>query len=1150
MGSSPNPFKAYLQELRQKLATGAAQERAHRSALQHLLESMAGGVQAVNEPKREDCGAPDFAIFSNSLTVGYVETKDIGQSLDAAEQTDQLQRYRRYLGNLVLTDYLEFRWYVDGECRDKVELARRSGANKIVLVKDGEQRTAELLESFLANPPQSISTPADLALRMARLTHLIRDIIAQAFGRHKESALLADLRDAFAKSLIPDIALPEKTGEFADMYAQTIAYGLFTARCNHQGSTPFQRLGAAANIPKANPFLRKLFETMTGADLQDEPYVGFVDDLTQLLAHADIDSVLADFGKRAKQQDPMVHFYETFLAAYDPDLREKRGVYYTPEPVVSYLVRSVDWLLRHRFQIPQGLMDKTIQPYEPAQEGQGPSQVPGSAHRVLVLDPACGTGTFLYAVVDRIRDQFGANAGMWAGYVKQHLLPRLFGFELMMAPYAVAHLKLGLQLAGWDMSVAQRAQWAYNFAGDERLGIYLTNTLEETEKAVQTLFGSLRTITEEANAAGRVKRDLPIMVVLGNPPYSGQSANRSEVQTNVGKGDNYVRGWVIGPNGRTKPDYAKATRDLGFRPQPTFIGRLVRDYYVCDGQWVQERNMKWLQDDYVKFIRWAQWRIEQTGSGILAFITNHGYLDNPTFRGMRWVLLNTFSEIYLLNLHGNAQKHERAPDGSKDENVFDISIGVTIGIFVKEPGKTGPAQVHYADLWGVREVPNDPNGGKYPWLLAHDVSSPGVWTTLAPHAPFYFFVPQAIAAGIETEYHQGWKVTDIFPVHSVGVVTARDSLTIHWSKGDVWKTVSNFATLPAEDAREGYALGPDRRDWKVSLAQADLKATGPSRDRITPILYRPFDTRFTYYTGQTRGFLCMPRPEVMRHMLGGENTALITSRMTKGETFRHAQVTHHIVEVICMSPKTSNNGFVFPLYLYPAAQHKPGEQKELLSSSPWPVGKDGRVPNLAPSFATALGAKLGLAFVSDGYGDLATTFGPEDVLRYIYAILHAPTYRSRYAELLRRDFPYVPLTSDLDLFRKLCELGRELITLHLLEPPPTAGVPTYPAPGTDVVTKGYPKYVAAGEPEPGTGTPLPHGRVYINPDQYFDGVPADVWAFQVGGYQVCAKWLRDRQERSLSFDEQEQYSNIVAALKETIRLMTEIDAAIPGWPIG
>ena len=482
-----------MKTIQKNLAAGDATENTHRPALKTFLESIARKITATNEPKHQPCGAPDFVVKRRERILGYIECKDAGVNLDEVEKTEQLKRYFRSLGNLILTDYLEFRWYVDGTRRAEACLGKVDRMGKAKPLADGPTKVEQLLSDFLAHKPLPISRPKDLAIRMSRLTHMIRDIVIDTFVNNEASDLLKSLREALAKVLIPDIAQEEKTDEFADMFAQTLAYGLFAAACNHPAGKPFHRLGAAAEIPKTNPFLRHLFETITGADLNDEPYAPIVDDLVQLLDDADIHAVLADFGKRKAKQDPVVHFYETFLAEYDPALREARGVYYTPEPVVGYIVRSVDWLLKERFGCASGLADEATVTYERPGETDKTAKrttITEIVPRVLILDPACGTGTFLYTVVDHIREQFmdAGNAGLWNGYVRKHLLPRLFGFELLMAPYAVAHFKLGMQLGGHDLSEAQRKNWAYDFAGDERLGIYLTNTLEEAEKKIETLY--------------------------------------------------------------------------------------------------------------------------------------------------------------------------------------------------------------------------------------------------------------------------------------------------------------------------------------------------------------------------------------------------------------------------------------------------------------------------------------------------------------------------------------------------------------------------------------------------------------------------------------------------------------------------------------
>jgi predicted helicase len=1031
MTSDLKSIHDYIHAIEKKLAMDDATEYTHRAALQALIESLLAGVSATNEPKHIECGAPDFVIRKGVTTIGYIEAKDIGKSLDEAEKSDQLKRYQESLTNLILTDYLEFRWYVDGDIRLSARLGTPTKEGKIKPDKPGLEATAELLNGFLAHKAEAVGTPKDLALRMARLAHMIRNLIVNAFAKEPESGSLHTQLLAFRDNLIPDLSVEY----FADMYAQTIAYGLFAARCAAPDNKEFTRQNAAYLLPKTNPFLRKLFNTIAGPDLDDR-IAWLVDDLAQVLAQADMEAVLKNFGKHSGKEDPVVHFYETFLKAYDPKVREMRGVYYTPEPVVSYIVRSIDHLLKTRFNKPQGLADDNT----------------------LILDPATGTATFLYMVINEIRQSFAGQEGMWNNYVAGKLLKRIFGFELLMAPYAVAHLKLGLLLQ----------QTGYQFQSDQRLGIYLTNTLDEAFKHAETFFAQW--ISEEANAAAEIKKEKPIMVVLGNPPYSGHSANKGE--------------WAR---------------------------QLVERYKTIDGKPLGEKNPKWLQDDYVKFLAFGQWRIERTGQGVLGFITNHSYLDNPTFRGMRQSLMSTFTDIYILNLHGNSKKKEVAPDGGKDENVFDIQQGVAIGIFAKEQGKTRPATVHYADLWGLRE-------GKYKALTESDIASTD-WGELKPSSPFYLFVP--FQEDLLAEYEKGWKVTDIFPVNSVGIVTSRDHFVMDFDEAILKRRIADFiaTALIDDEVRECFKVA-DKDGWSIADTRQSIRQDKDYEKAFTRCLYRPFDIHHLFYH---KAVIERSRPEVMRHMLAGENLALCIGRA--GQV-----VGPEIWDILFCSKSIQDfnlfyrGGNVnFPLYLYPAK----GEMQ---------FEGGHRRPNLNPEFIKAFSDKLGLTFIEDGKGDLEQTYGPEDIFNYAYAVFHSPTYRTRYAEFLKIDFPRLPLTSNRELFKALGEKGSELVSLHLMESPALNNLITkYPVAGTNEVEK----VTYDGNNQ----------RVYINKTQYFEGVPPEVWEFHIGGYQVCQKWLKDRKSRTLTYDELTHYQKVIVALKETIRLMAEIDGLIPRWPV-
>lgn len=1066
-------LKEYLKSLRQKLDTGDATEHTHRPALSVLLESFADDIQAINEPKRVACGAPDYCILRGQTPIGYVEAKDIGANLHALENDEQITRYRTSLNNLILTDYLEFHWYVNGDLRETVQLGRLTRDHQIRTEPGGIQQTANLLNRFLTQQTPVIGDPQELARRMAGLARMLRELLSEAFEQESASGALHAQMNVFRETLIPDLDV----AQFADMYAQTITYGLFAARVRVPAPQEFTRREAAWNLPKTNPFLRKLFNEIAGPDL-DDSIAWLVDDIAHLLANADMDAVLRDFGKSTRQEDPVVHFYETFLAAYDPRMRQARGVYYTPEPVVSYIVRSLDYLLKTRFGRPDGLADRDT----------------------LILDPAVGTATFLYFVIQHVYESLEVMglAGMWDDYAKNQLLPRIFGFELLMAPYAVAHMKLGIQLQ----------KLGYQFAGKQRLGVYLTNTLGKPifQEEVAPF---ARYITEEANAAAEIKGDKPIMVVLGNPPYSVSSANKGE----------YIE--------QLMKRYKKAVRD--------------------------ERNIQPLSDDYIKFLRFAHERIEQTGYGLVGMITNHSYLSGLIHRGMRQELMKTFDEIYLLNLHGNALMGETASDGSKDENVFDIRQGVGIILAVKLPqGKTSEvsetsevlADVYYADLWGRR-------ADKYNALNTHDLSTTD-WEELTPQAPHYFFVPKDF--NLYDEYQRGWSVTDIFPVHSSGVKTHRDHFVIDFDEDALRERIKIFRDEKFSDEiiKDRFELN-DTRDWKLSEARDSFQNQTGWDEHFSQYLYRPFDIRSIFYSV---GFVDRPRMDVSQHMLHN-NMALLTIRQVVGPPHNHFIATNVIADNRTFF---SNRGtpVLFPLYLYNNTRKKietlssGGSMPFILSLFEEQEPYKTRCPNLSRKFLAYTKDKLSLAFTPNGRGDLQENFGPEDIFDYAYAVFHSPTFRERYAEFLKIDFPRLPLTSDVALFRTLAEKGGQLVALHLMESESLrkTGV-SYPVSGSDLTVSRYPRYYAPGEPAPGSDTHLEQGRVYINNQQYFAGIEPQVWEFQIGGYQVLDKWLKDRKkaQRALTFDDVRHYGCIVKALRETIRLMAEIDAVITEWPI-
>jgi len=1026
MAADVKSFQDYLHEVEKKLAAGIATEHSYRSFLIDLIQASGKGITATNEPQHIEAGAPDILVQHGSVNIGYIETKPIGTSLDNAEKSVQVKRYLEARLNLILTDYLEFRWYKDNKCELKARLGTVSDG-KIKSDKEKIQKVAELIEQFLIFDAPGVGTPKELAVRMARLAHRIREGAEEALTTNKASDLLSGLYKAFQETLIPGLEV--KT--FADMYAQTIAYGLFAARCETDKPQDFSRQQAANLIPKTNPFLKDLFYQITGPNLDDEPYKWAVDELVQLLKKADMAEILKDFGKGTGKDDPVVYFYEDFLRAYDKKISKMRGVYYTPIPVVSYIVRSIDYLLKNNFNRPQGLADENT----------------------YILDPATGTGTFLYAVINEIYESMvkQGQMGKWDSYVAEHLLTRIFGFELLMAPYVIAHLKLGLQLKNSG----------YKFQSKERLGVYLTNTLEEAVKSSEMLMAQY--IVKEANAAAEVKKEKPIMVVLGNPPYSGISANKSD--------------WIID---------------------------LLKNYREVDGKPLGERKV-WLQNDYVKFIRFGQWRIENTGQGILAFITDHSYLDSPTFRGMRQSLMKTFTDIYILDLHGDAKRKEQ------DENVFDIREGVAIAIFIKNPEKANATVIHQADIRGTREE-------KYNTLLSTAIDST-TWSELCPNSPFYLF--EVHEESLLTEYEYGWLVTKIFSGGSTGIQTSRDNVASDFTMDKLKARISEIRDLSKVDQEiiSKYDLR-EKSFWNISEARKALASDKDWETKFITWLYRPFDRRTIFYSSI---IVHRTRYDVMHNLLEN-NLALSIGRAGQVTGSDIWDLLFCSTDIVDLNLFYRGGNVTFPLYIYPI-QGQLGLDTE-------------RRPNLNPDFIKAFSGKLGLKFKEDGRGDLKETLGPEDVFNYAYAVFHSPTYRTRYAEFLKIDFPRLPLTSNVGLFKALCEKGAELVTWHLLTNPSLPNLYTqikYDIKGSNIVEKvSYDEKLQ---------------RVCINKTQYFEGVAPDVWNFHIGGYQVCDKWLKDRKGRTLSYDDRTHYQKIIVALKETIRLMEEIDELIPGWPV-
>ncbi|WKZ69172.1 MAG: N-6 DNA methylase [Melioribacteraceae bacterium] len=1034
-----NAFENYLNSISKKFKHPETSEMGYRTDFEILLKDIFEKVvtrpRIDHDAKAKDGNKPDFAILKHDISILYIETKDIGVDLNKIEKSEQMARYFGYT-NLVLTDYVEFRFYRNGQRYDEpIKIAEYDLKNRTINpFPDSFEHAAKTLIDFTQSQKEPIKNGLHLAKIMGGKAQRIRDNLLQFLSVDSEkNNEIKKIYKTLQKLLVHDL----KAETFADMYAQTLVYGLFVARYHDKSPENFSRREARELVPTSNPFLRHFFDHIVGPDF-DKRLEYIVDELCEVFSHANVPELMKQYfrddlwGKTNEGPDPVIHFYEDFLREYDAGLRKKLGAYYTPQPVVRFIVRAVDHLLQKEFGLPNGLADTT--------------KTQNDIHKVQILDPAVGTGTFLSAVIRSIylRLKDNGQLGRWTTYVHHDLLPRIHGFEIMMAPYTIAHLKL---------SMAFKATGFKHF--NRRLGIYLTNSLEEADEIgdLFTGFGFAESIAEESKEAAQIKNDTPIMVVIGNPPYSVSSSN---------KGD-----WIT---------------------------NLIKDYKKD----LNERNIQPLSDDYIKFIRYAEHYIEKNGSGIVAMITNNSFLDGIIHRQMRKHLLETFDEIYILDLHGNAKKKETAPDGSKDENVFDIQQGVAISIMIKKVNNVGVdhhrprrndnnntvdenilgnenirplrAIVKFAELYGKREI-------KFEKLNENKIDTIK-WKKLKTAEPNYFFVEKDFES-IEM-YEKGFKIDEIFSSSTSGVKTHNDG-----------ELVSH-----REFAENNYKY-----------------------------LYRPFDVRNIEYDLKK---VVRHRFNVMKNMLQN-NISLLTCRQQSSFDFQHVLITKVLSDICSVSLQTKESTYAFPLYLYT---------------------EDGeKVPNLNQEIVNELEKTTGKT-------------EPKEILDYIYAVLHSPSYREKYKEFLKIDFPRVPYPKDKTTFNKLVKLGTKLREIHLLESPVVNKfITTFPNDGSYEVGKikyvvdanlASPKNKNVGVDDDRPQTNNSHnimdtkfasttGHVYINETQYFGNVPESAWNFYIGGYQPAQKWLKDRKGRTLTNEDIEHYQKIIVALTETDRLMKEIN---------
>lgn len=934
---------SYIQAVATKYSCEETSEMGYRTDFELLLKNIFESINVTrfdNDPKAREGNKPDFVVIKNEIPLLYIETKDIGVSLDKVEKSDQMSRYFGY-ANLVLTDYLEFRFYRNGEQYGKpIKIADFKIRERTISPKtENYEYLVKTLLDFTQSHKEPIKSGRHLAKIMGGKAQRIRDNIRHFYSSEsQQNTDLIKLYKTLSELLVHDLTIHS----FADMYAQTLVYGLFVARYYDKSLDSFTRQEARDLIPNSNPFLRRFFDHIVGADF-DARLKHIVDELCDVFSHANIKELMKEYfkqnlwGNTHRNPDPVIHFYEDFLNEYDPILRKKMGAYYTPLPIVEFIIRSVDHLLEREFGLAGGLANT--------------SKTKEDIHRVQILDPACGTGTFISEIIRTIYKSLDAagQKGRWSTYVHHELLPRLYGFELMMAPYTIAHLKLGI-------AFRQTGFWDFH----RRLGIYLTNSLEEGTNQQTSIFniGLAESIAEESKEASKIKKEKPIMIVIGNPPYNVSSSNK---------------------------------------------GRWIQDLIKVYKQNLNEKKIN-IDDDYIKFIRFAEHFIEKNGSGIVAMITNNSFIDGITHRQMRKHLLETFNNIYILDLHGDAK--ESPPNGKRDENVFDIQQGVSINIFIKNEIKDKDLGViHYQDVYGRRSE-------KFEFLNKSGFNNVK-WKKLKYSKPFYFFTPKDFR--LEHEYQKGFKLDELFIIQNSGVKTDRDSLFIDRDRSSLRERMVKLLSGDYDNGFRNEFRVQDSGSYKLT---EKLKGKIFDEKYLQRIQYRPFDYQWIYYDPT---LISRPANKVLKHFIGKQNIGMITNRQVVGDFWNHAGVTQQLSSHGTFYLGNKGQDYLFPLYLYSDADAKTSNFKE----------------EIVNEIINIVGKVL-----------------PEDIFDYIYAVLHSPNYRERYKEFLKIDFPRIPFPQDKKSFQRLVKLGRELRLLHLFESPKSDKLITsYPETGSDAVEK-------------------------------------------------------------------------------------------------
>ena len=1019
-------------------------EHTHRTHLENFFNALKDNLhltlKVTQEPNndKEGRGAPDFLIQNQGLMIGYIENKRVNADLDFVAQSPQIEKYLRLSNNIMLTDYLQFclvrkndkgKAQIVQECRIcELSQIKATLKNK-ALLESKEKELIDFFKLFFTYSPKPIITAQEFANALAQRTQILKDSLLEA----QENEHISSLYETFKEQLYKELNFTE----FADSFAQTLTYSLFLARLNNTSNETMNLDNAYNFIPKSflliqamSKFLRELknldsIKWLIGEILYIINHINIASIIQQLNKASEKD-LLGHYTTQFTHKDPYLHFYETFLSQYDPRLREIRGVYYTPASVVSFIINAIDSTLKKDFALKNGL---------------GASL---EKDNITLLDFATGTGTFL---LEAFRKALESTPKDSVKYEPKKLLKQFFGFEFLIAPYTIAHLKL---------SQSFKEEFDAPLQDNESLNIRLTNTLyfnkEKDEANKQNnLFVGMIELAQEFKEAQKIKENA-ILIITGNPPYSGASANKGLFEDNV----------------RITYGLEPSEADLNKKEQEqiNFYFQNPKQYKTTfktifeKKKLKNEKNPKWLLDDYVKFINFAESKIKAQNSGIFAFISNNSFLDNPTFRGMRYHLLKTFDTIYILDLHGNARKKESAPNGSKDENVFDIMQGVSISIFVKNAslrGKADLATLYHYDLYGKRS-------DKTNFLYENTLDSIA-WQELKPKNPFYLFIPQN--ESLREEYDSGWSVKDIFKVSGVGICSKRDKIVFQNSKETLKGLLKDFATKPKEELYQIYDVGEDSRDWKLESAIECIKENEDNLDNfIMQCHYRPFDMRWTYYVNKSRAFMAYPVYDVFQHFLqDSKNIGLISNRSVALNDFNHSFIANEITDLHIL--ETANaSAYISPLYLKNAesSQNKSPKKEQKDSQAKTDSKQEQWVENFTSDFRSFIDTKyqfdeLDLQtypefFIStachsealaeeshsnkryftnaqyDNQTKLILT--PEAILGYIYAVLFHKDYREKYIDFLKIDFPKIPFVESKENFLALSALGQELINTHLM----------------------------------------------------------------------------------------------------------------------